>query len=222
MLIKVTVPGSCGELLQGISEGRHIMVTCPIDLYSRVWVTDAHREIIGLQSKAKLALQKTLSYLGQKNFPFGIELHSDIPVGKGMASSSADIGAVCLGAAAAFGYEISPEEIGHLAAAIEPTDGVFFPGVVKFDYMTGERLADLTDFPCIKFAIFDCGGAVDTLSFHCQKKYINIDELTGCTVKGFWTPPYNLEVIGRVASLSAWYNQAILYKKALPKLVDKG
>ena len=31
-------PGVCGELAQGVIEGIHFLVTCPIDFYSRVKV----------------------------------------------------------------------------------------------------------------------------------------------------------------------------------------
>ena len=29
-------PGVCGELAQGVIEGIHFLVTCPVDFYSRV------------------------------------------------------------------------------------------------------------------------------------------------------------------------------------------
>ena len=32
----VRAPGVCGELAQGMIEGIHFLVTCPVDFYSRV------------------------------------------------------------------------------------------------------------------------------------------------------------------------------------------
>jgi uncharacterized protein involved in propanediol utilization len=34
----VRAPGACGELAQGVIEGIHFLVTCPVDFYSRVKV----------------------------------------------------------------------------------------------------------------------------------------------------------------------------------------
>src|SRR5712692_8205418 len=38
MKAKIRVPGTCGEFVQGMLDGRHFLVSCPIDLYSTVSV----------------------------------------------------------------------------------------------------------------------------------------------------------------------------------------
>ena len=169
MRIEVRVPGSCGELVQGCIDGKPFLVTCPVNLYTRVVVTDAKSGICGLGSKSYRALQDTLSFLGEARLPFGIQLRSELPQGKGMASSSADIAAVVFAVSTAFGHCLTAEETARLAVGIEPTDGVFFDGIVRFNQMTGECLEHMGCFPRLKIAVFDTGGAVDTLAFHQRK-----------------------------------------------------
>ena len=136
MKLTVKVPGSCGELVQGTREGVPFLVTCPVNLYTTVTVTDENMAHRGLGAKAEKALERTLHYLGETSFPYGITLSSELPIGKGMASSSADIAAVCYAVAAVFGHEITAPEVSRIAAGIEPTDGIFFDGVVRLNHMT--------------------------------------------------------------------------------------
>ena len=157
------VPGSCGELAQGVHKGKPYLVTCPIDAYTTVWVSDSWQGQAGLGEKSCLALKLTLDFLGKTSFPYGIRLESELPHGKGMASSSADIAAVSAAAAAALGKRLSPEEIFRIATAIEPTDPVFFPGHVCANQQDGSIYAEYADWPQLKIAIFDTGGTVDTL-----------------------------------------------------------
>jgi len=93
MEIIAKAPASCGELLEGVLEGTPFLVTAPISMYATATVSDAFTGMHGLGIKAQEALERTLVYIGQKHFPFGIRLASHIPQGKGMASSSADISA---------------------------------------------------------------------------------------------------------------------------------
>ena len=47
-MIKVKVPGSCGEIVQGTESGRPFLITCPINCYTEVRVTRVSGERIGL------------------------------------------------------------------------------------------------------------------------------------------------------------------------------
>lgn len=93
MTIKVKAPGSCGELVQGTVNGVSFLITCPIDWYSEVTVIRGS-SIDQVHPKTAAAVDKTLKYLNT-NGSFGMSVSSDLPVGKGMASSSADISAAC-------------------------------------------------------------------------------------------------------------------------------
>ena len=223
MELTVKVPGSCGELVQGTHGGTPYLVTCPINLYTRVTVTDKHKNIIGLGVKSQAALNRTLHYLGKSEFDFGITLSSELPIGKGMASSSADIAAVCFAVAAAYGVELTAPEVSRIAAGIEPTDGVFFENIIRINHMTGECLETMVDFPRLQIAVFDVGGAVDTVTFH---QRTDLDELS---IKNERRTDAAMELIRSSTSPEAWAkaatesslaNQTILPKKELPELID--
>ena len=128
--VTVRVPGSCGELLQGWHHGEPFLVTCPIARYTTVRAAASLQGLIGLGEKARCALQLYLREAGIEKFPFGMQLTSELPRGKGMASSSADIAAVLAAASQALGQPLAPEAILHLAVQVEPTDAVFLPGIV--------------------------------------------------------------------------------------------
>ncbi len=222
MRIEVKVPGSCGELVQGSIDGEPFLVTCPVNLYTQVVVTDWDSLQTGLGWKAKLALARTLAYLGKRRFPWGMHLTSQLPHGKGMASSSADIAAVVIATAAACGYSISAHEIAQLAVGIEPTDGVFFDGIVRINQMTGECLEYMGRFPRLKIAVFDTGGAVDTVAFHARKDLAALNTANEQQVRAameMLQRPYTVEHIAAAAAGSALANQTILAKEALADIL---
>lgn len=225
MQIKVKVPGSCGELVQGTLKGVPFLITCPVDIYTEVVVSTARcPEHFGLGSKAQLALSRTIEYLGCDSFPYEIRLESEVPIGKGMASSSADIAAVCIAAAASFGETLTSAEISRLAAGIEPTDGVFFPGVVQMNYMTGRCFETYGVLPELKIAAFDCGGYIDTLEFHERTDLSELNQknesLIAEALKVF---KGNITAAGiaEAATTSALANQSIIYKANLGLIITE-
>ena len=62
-------PGTCGELAQGMINGTHFLITCPIDMYSAATVEISHGDgaIRGPEDspKASRAVQATLEFLGE-------------------------------------------------------------------------------------------------------------------------------------------------------------
>ena len=57
MELMVRVPGSCGELLQGMKAGNPFLVTCPVGSYTTVRISDALSGIHGLGRKSLMALE---------------------------------------------------------------------------------------------------------------------------------------------------------------------
>lgn len=223
MVIEVWVPGSCGEIAQGWKEGQPFLVTCPIGLYSRALVTERTSAKTGFGKKANLALKNTISYMGFTDFPLGIALESQLPTGKGMAASSADIAAVIQAVATAIDDELEPETVAELAAGIEPTDGIFYPGVVRMNYMTGELLETYGEVPKIIIAMFDTGGTINTIEFHSDYSGNegNADspaELLEAVDS--LTDDFSPENIARVATISARANQKLVEKPRLDEIID--
>lgn len=220
--IEVKVPGSCGELVQGTKEGVPFLVTCPIDLYTTVTVTDGVGQRQGFGAKSHTAFRRVLDYLGEEVFPCDMTLASELPIGKGMASSSADIAAVCFAAAAALGKKLTAAEVSRIAAGIEPTDGVFFPGIVRLNHMTGECQERLGDFPPLRIAVFDTGGAINTVEFHCRGdlERLSRENETQTAAALSLLAVKEPEAIAEAATQSALANQTILPKRDLEAIIE--
>ena len=141
-------------------------------------------------------------------------LHSTIPEGKGLASSSADLVAAARAVTAAVNRSVPAERLGVLLADIEPTDGVMYPGVVAFDHRRGVHLRTLGRLPAFEVVAVDQGGRVDTVAFNRtapgygpseRRRYTRLlDELTVAVGRG------DLATVGAIATESATLNQVRL------------
>ena len=200
MNLKVKVCGSCGEFVQGFFNGEPILITCPIEKFSTVTISDEFGGVEGLGEKSLTMLKKF------GDFKFGIRLETELPRGKGMASSSADLAAVAKAVALSLQKNISAEEIAKLAASIEPTDGIFFNGVVAMNPVTGKFLKNISVPEKYAVAIFDYGGEVDTVKFN-RRSSFQISTLDDVL---------NFEMVEK----SALANQEILYKKFLAEIIS--
>ena len=162
--VTVRVPGSCGELLQGTRNGVPLLVTCPIDRYSQVVIQKGNPTELPPKSEqmAKLASD----FYGVSLEGLRIDLSTELPIGKGMSSSSADIGAIGAAIACWGGKEPEPVELLNLCQRIEPTDGIFFEGLLCLDHIYGSYLYPMATPPAMQVQIFDCGGQVNTIDFN--------------------------------------------------------
>lgn len=225
MIAKVRAPGSCGELVQGTIDGKNFLITCPMDLHTEVTVEVGAKSITA-GGKTLEAVEKTWAYLGIAIDRFSVSVQSELPKGKGMASSSADISAACQAAALCTGKKLTPDEIADIALNIEPTDGIFYPGVVMFDHVHGLIRKPLGFPPPLSLAIFDAGGEIDTLQFNLrsdltflnQTKEPQVREAVALVTQGIAMG--DAALIGRGATMSALANQNILRKPCLPTIAS--
>ncbi len=211
MKFKIKVPGSCGEFVQGILNDEPFLITCPIDLFTTVTVSDLFRGQIGLGWKAKEMLKRTLKYLGREKMNFGIKLESELPHGKGMASSSADIAAVAKAVSFALREKLRAGEIAKLATSIEPTDGIFYNGIVAMNPVSGKVFHKFDFVPKYKIAVFDFGNKVNTLEFE-RRSNLHLANLPLFQKNSF-------QNIFDFVEISALANQKILYKDKLREII---
>jgi L-threonine kinase len=211
--------GTFGELVQGIIGDRPFLITLPIpSLCSHaVFFPDpAISEIRGADSKVKAikAGRLLLQWFGVKGGGF-IEIRSNIPIGKGLASSSADIAAM-KSVAQSYSLPLTKEIISTISAMVEPTDGVMYEQIVSFDYIHGEMIESFGVLPPFTIVGIDTGGIVNTIEFnHVPKEYDKHDEnqfskAYGLVKKGFREK--NLSFICMAATISARVNQKLLSK----------
>lgn len=221
MSFSVKIPGSCGELVQGMIDDVPFLVTCPIDMYAKASIT---KYFSYLPYKTRLARNRTLDYLNTKSYA-KFCLTTELLTGKGMASSSADIASICQLTALSCKRKLNQDEISKIATSIEPTDGIFCKGIVRYNHLNGEVLEHLGLAPRIKILMFDCGGKIDTLSFNRRKDLKRLYKENEPLIKealdylrlGF--KEKNNKYIGKACVISAYANQNILYKKQLDDIM---
>ncbi len=231
---EVKVPGSCGELAQGLINNTNIMITCPINLFSRVSVAiseNFYGVTTNIQAeKTVLAVQKLLTYLGKDKLGVRINIDSQLMRAKGMASSTADITGAIVAVMSALNYEPDLQIVKKIALEVEPTDGTFLPGINYFDYIAGNIARTIGEPPRLDILIFCEEGQINTLSFnkmkglHKKKKAKEnlVREAVAYIKKGLNLG--NKELIGKGATISTIAHQKILYKpylKTIINMIDK-
>jgi uncharacterized protein involved in propanediol utilization len=148
-----------------------------------------------------------------------LTLDGDLPEGKGMASSSADLVATARATANALRLVLPLTAIEALLRPIEPSDGVMYDGVTVFEHRRVALRARLGWLPPLTIVGLDEGGAVDTVAFNQLAKPFGaaerreygrlLDALTEAVGRG------DLPEIGRIATRSAELNQQLLPKRTL-------
>ncbi|OBU06153.1 GHMP kinase [Morganella psychrotolerans] len=161
-------PASCGELLQGWILGGEKLVSCPINWFSYVSVTEDVP--LGLERpRMRQMLERVLKHLDivpEATGMLRIEYDSTIPVGKGLASSTADIAATAQATARFYGHELSPETLAALCVSVEPTDSTFFSSLTLFDHQTAGTQISLGWAPDLKILLLESPDIVLTEDFH--------------------------------------------------------
>jgi len=226
MTAKVRIPGSCGELVQGTINGIDFHITCPIDRFSEASATAGRAgEVMvphGLDKTAK-AVKTAIERLGGAA-GINIDIKSELPHGKGMASSTADIAAAVFATRSALHRDISTEELAEIALSIEPTDGIFFDGIVIYDHRGGKRFERVGDAPPLEILVLEPPESVDTVTFNKGKSALGMVEesLVGEALEMAVAAirSCDIKLLGEAATMSALLNQKILPKAVLGDVID--
>ena len=229
MKMVVKVPGSCGELWQGVLDGTHLLITCPVNVYSYVEVNieESNSRIKAPDDKYKSceAMRKVLDYFDMLKCGGQICINSEIPQEKGMSSSTSDIIGTCIGTAEALGRNITPLQIARIAVSIEPTDGLMFKDMLAFDHISGAIKEYIGPSPEMDILIIDLGGRINTLEFNSRRDEIlkksnnalELREAYELVKDGIRKKDVNM--LGEGATMSAEFNQKILHKRELTDLM---
>ncbi|MBN2898051.1 MAG: hypothetical protein JXO44_04660 [Clostridia bacterium] len=142
--IKVRTPASCGELIQGFYGKQEMLISYPINLFSEVTFSRGKQsdgEALGW--KAEKAVQLFFEETGADRHlldQYHVTVMNNIPVGKGMASSTADICGVLKGLCHLYELELAEEEVARLCCLVEPTDSTVFQSLTLFDHINGIKM----------------------------------------------------------------------------------
>jgi|GEM_PF-171506 len=166
-----TAPGTCGEFAQGVlSNGTPFHVTCPINKSATVVASlrsASNLEILGLgehHRKLDLAIQRTAELLDLGAVEVTVRHWSDLDIGKGMGSSTADVLAGVRAIADAVGEDLAAEVEGRVAAMVESSDGSMYPGIAAVNHKTCELVEAWDWYPEFVIVMLVPNNSVDTAS----------------------------------------------------------
>ncbi len=228
------VPCTCGELVQGMVDGRSFLVSCPIDIYSRVDVTLGFSDLPSRGgprgseaqpfAKARRAVDLTLAHLGLPGTSFCLEVSCPLPPAKGFGTSTADVVGAVAATAAAAGRAISPEQVAMLAVSVEPSDSTAFPDLALFDHRAGDGFERLGPSPPLLVVVLEFEGTVDTLEYNAGLDLARLarlehEHLGALELLRRGLRQHRLQLIGEAATASALANQQLLPKTQLDGVI---
>ncbi|MDH6363390.1 L-threonine kinase [Enterococcus sp. PF1-24] len=220
-------PGSCGELIQGWVGDSQKLVSYGINSFSWATIAEGSQKLKTADKKAWLALQKSLHKL---NLPaaeaenLSLHIYSELPIAKGMASSTADIAATCLAVAEYYQRELAIEDIIEICLEIERTDSTLFSSLTLFEQEFGKVRESSGWRPNFYVLVLEPEERIATDTFHSQ-----------ATSQLFYQQRYqfravyekylaaveekSIQKLGTAASESATLNQGILAKPFFEELL---
>lgn len=214
--------GTFGELLQGVDEeGVEFLVTLPIARWTTATFVVAP-DVLGIQVRPwhkfkALRLSRAVASAAGYTGGGWLRIDNDMPEGKGLASSSADLVATARATGNALGLHLSPSAIEDQLRPIEPSDGVMYDGVTAFDHRRVALRRRLGWLPPLTVVALDEGGVVDTVAFNMVKKPYEprqrrefsrlLDALIAAVDRR------DLAEVGRITTRSAELNERLLPKR---------
>lgn len=179
---------SFGEIAQGrLSNGKDFLVTLPIDMWSICNLTCVKRNgplVINCEYfKSKKIAARLLEKLDiTDGYELTISFSRNIPIGKGLSSSTADMLSTVRALQEIFGFLLRNNTISKMFTSIEPHDGLMHKSSVIYNHRSGTLLNDLLYVPEYWIIAVDLGGHIDTIHFNkklaftgeCLESYDNL------------------------------------------------
>lgn len=222
--------GTFGELLQGALPGpeQDFLVTLPIARWTTavLHLEPGTGELLVRPAGKHKALRAARMALARYGVRSGgtLTLTSDLPEGKGMASSTADLVATVRAVGAALGITVTPADTEECLRRIEPTDGLMYHEMVAFYHRKVKLHRALGPAPPLTIVGIDEGGQVDTVRFNAARPVITaaerqeyrtlLDRLATALAGG------DLAEVGRVCTRSAVLNQSRCHKRHLERAME--
>lgn len=210
--IQTSCPGSCGELFQCVVDQQECLLSYGIEMRSYAKVRLQGEEV----GKSKSKVEKALSIL-KKQVDFSqLSLSSDLPIGKGFSSSTADM----LAALKLYSKNCGSETLTQICAMVEPTDSVAFKDWTVINPLTGDVICQTTWKPEIYVYILEPVETVETVGLvrmSVCEKYPKLDSSLLLDLFKQACEEKNIEKIGHLGTLSALMNNVRLPK---PYLLD--
>lgn len=222
-------PASCGEFVQGMIKEKEYLSSYAIDLFSKVTLEEKTKDINIGPIKARKAIEEVFKYFNLNLSHLeniSIDIKSNIPISKGMASSTADIGATIKATLNLIKKDLNEYEISKLATKIEPTDSIYIKENTIFNPLDGTILKKLGYFDNGKVLILEPDEKLNTNYIRKKENYKNIKlENNKIIEKAFkllekGIKNNNLNLIGQACTMSSIANENILNKEYLNEIIN--
>ena len=222
-------PASCGEFVQGILDREEYLSSYAIDMFSVVTLEEKQENINLGPKKSRKAIEKVFEKF---NIPLreckniSLNINSNIPIGKGMASSTADIGATIKATLSILNKNLGNEEISRIASEIEPTDSILLYKNSIFNPVNGQVKKYLSTLNNGRVIILEPDEILETSIIRSNPNYLDIKlENKAIINKSFnlleeGLREQDLKLIGKACTLSSLANENIHKKPHLNKIIE--
>ncbi|WP_181389580.1 hypothetical protein [Leucothrix pacifica] len=168
---------SFGEIAQGrLSSGKDFLVSLPIDLWSECKLvckaTHGNTLIDAPRAKARQLAELLVTKLElQQGLSIQLGFESNIPIGKGLSSSTADLLAVIRAFESGFDFQLIQTAISELLVKIEQHDPLHYESCVAYDHRRGKLLQDFKYIPDYQIIGIDQGGTLSTQAYNSTLRF---------------------------------------------------
>jgi L-threonine kinase len=219
-------PASGGELIQGWIAGGEKLVSCPVDWFSTVEVSEQAtpgRE----RPLMRRMLQKVVAHFGHSPDAartLRIDFHSTIPVGKGFASSTADIAATAVATARQLGESLDEITLATLCTRLEPTDSTVFRLPTLFEHQGAASRIACRPLPPLEMLLLEGRDILLTADYHRLDRQMALQGHAS-QLEAAWDlfrqgcAKQESRLIGEAATISAIASQQILAKPMFNELL---
>ena len=214
-------PGSVGEIIQGKYNGIDVLLSCPINLYTEIILSDEKkRDNEEEYIKSYRFIDNILDKWGYRNWKIALSINSTIPKGKGFASSTADLSAIYNGLLRLIDRKFNQEELIKHCLKIEPTDSIIFDKATIFDYKEGKVTEKVGNYFKFHVLCFIGENVVDTVEYNSKElqPLKKIDDLLGELREAF--EDKDIKKLAKVSTESIIRNQHRLKYNILEEVLE--
>lgn len=222
-------PASCGEFVQGILDNEEYLSSYAIDMFSIASLEEKKEDINLGSKKSRKAIEKVFEKFNipiEESKNISLDLKSNIPIGKGMASSTADIGATIKATLSILNKKLNDEEISLIASEIEPTDSIILYKNSIFNPVNGSVKKYLSSFDNGRVIILEPKEILETKIIRSNPNYLNIKLENKSIIKKSFNllekglENNDLKLIGQACTLSSLANENIHKKPYLNEIIE--
>lgn len=222
-------PASCGEFVQGILDNEEYLSSYAIDMFSVASLEEKKEDINLGSKKSRKAIEKVFEKFNipiEESKNISLDLKSNIPIGKGMASSTADIGATIKATLSILNKKLNDEEISLIASEIEPTDSIILYKNSIFNPINGSVKKYLSSFDNGRVIILEPKEILETKIIRSNPNYLNIKLENKSIIKKSFNllekglKNNDLKLIGEACTLSSLANENIHKKPYLNEIIE--